>query len=48
MKKVRKCVEVIRELDNTENIRIGFSTIIERADKDFSNEIEETNIKLKN
>ena len=48
MKKVRKCVEVIRELDNTENIQIGFSTIIERADKDFSNEIEETNIKLKN
>ena len=48
MKKVRKCVEVIQELDNTENIRIGFSTIIERADKDFSNEIEETNIKLKN
>ena len=48
MKKVRKCVEVIRELDNTENIRIGFSTVIERADKDFSNEIEETNIKLKN
>ena len=48
MKKVRKCVEVIGELDNTENIRIGFSTVIERADKDFSNEIEETNIKLKN
>ena len=48
MKKVRKSVEVIRELDNTENIRIGFSTVIERADKDFSNEIEETNIKLKN
>ena len=48
MNKVRKSVEVIRELDNTENIRIGFSTIIERADKDFSNEIKETNIKLKN
>ena len=47
-KKVRKCVEVIREIDNTENIQIGFSSIIQRADKDFGNEIKETNIKLKN
>ena len=45
MKKIRKCVEVVREIDNTENIQIGFSSIIQRADKDFSNEI---NIKLKN
>ena len=48
MKKVRKCVEVIRALDNTEKIQIGFSSIIQRTDKDFSNEIKETNIKLKN
>ena len=48
MKKVRKCVEVIREINNTENIQIGLSSIIQRADKDFSNEIKETNIKLKN
>ena len=48
MKKVRKCVEVIREIDNTENIQIGFSSIIQKADKDFSNEIKGTNIKLKN
>ena len=34
MKKVRKSVEVIRELDNTENIQIGFSSIIQRTDKD--------------
>ena len=38
----------IRELDNTENIQIGFSSIIQRSDKEFSNEIKETNIKLKN
>ena len=31
MKKVRKCVEVIREIDNTENIQTGFSSIIQRA-----------------
>ena len=48
MKKVRKCEEVIRKIDNTENIQIGFSSIIQRADKDFGNEIKETNIKLKN
>ena len=47
MKKVRKCVEVIREIDNTENIEIGFSSIIQRADKDFGSETKETNIKLK-
>ena len=48
MKKVRKCVEVIWELDNTENIQTGFSSITQRTDKDFRNEIKETNIKLKN
>ena len=31
MKKVRKCVEVIREIDSTENIQTGFSSIIQRA-----------------
>ena len=48
MKKVRKCVEVIQELDNTENIQIGFPSIIQRTNEDFSNKIKETNIKLKN
>ena len=46
MKKVRKCVEVIRVLDNTENIQNKFSNIIQRTDKDFSNKIKETNVKL--
>ena len=45
---VRKFVEVIRQLDDTDNIQIGFSSIIQRTDKDFSNEIKESNIKLKN
>ena len=48
MKKVRKFVEIIRELDNAENIQIGFSSIIQRTDKCLSNEMKETNIKLKN
>ena len=47
MRKVRKCVEVIRELDNTENIQIIFSSNIQRTGKDFSNEIRETIIELK-
>ena len=47
MKNVRKCVEAIRELDNSENIQIGFSSIVHRSDKDFSKEISELNVKLK-
>ena len=41
-------MEVIRELGNTQKIQIGFSSIIQKADNDFSNEIKETNINLKN
>ena len=40
-------MEVIRELDNTENIQIGFCSIIQRPNKDSSNEIKETNIRLR-
>ena len=47
MRKVRKCMEVILKLDSTENIQIGISSIIQRTDKEFSNEIKETNLKLK-
>ena len=39
MKNVRKCVKPIRELDNSENIHIGFSSIMHRFDKDFPKEI---------
>ena len=41
-------IQEIRELDDTENIQIGFFSIIQRIDKDFSNKIKEINIKLKN
>ena len=47
MENVRKYVEAIRELDNSENIQLGFSSIMHRSDKDFSNEISELNVKLK-
>ena len=33
MTKVMKCVEVIQKLDNTENIQIGFCSVIQRTDK---------------
>ena len=33
MKNVWKCVKAIRELHNSENIQIGFSSIIHRSDK---------------
>ena len=46
MKNIRKCVEAILELDNSENIHIGFSSIIHRSDKDFSKKISELNIRL--
>ena len=47
MKNVRKCVEAIHELDNSENIQIGFYSIMHRSDKDFLKEISELNVKLK-
>ena len=43
----RKSVEAIRELDNSENIQIGFSSLMNRSGKDFSKEISELNDKLK-
>ena len=42
MNKVRKW-----ELNNKENIQLGFCNNIQRSDKDSNNEIKETNIKLK-
>ena len=47
VKNVRKCVEAIRELDNSENVQIGFSSTIHRFNKDFSKEISEVNVELK-
>ena len=50
IKNIGKRVEVIRELDNCENIRntqISFSSIMHRSDKHFSKEISELNVKVK-
>ena len=47
MSKVRKIVSAIQEVDSTRNIRLGFSSIVQRADKDYSKEIEDINTSLK-
>ena len=47
MKTIGNRGEAIRELDDSENIQISFSSIIHISDRDFSREISELNVKLK-
>ena len=47
MKKVRKLVKVVREIDEFEKNKIGFSSVIYRKDKDHEEERNEVNMKLK-
>ena len=47
MKKIRKLVKVVREIDESEEIKIGFSSVIYRQDKDADDERKELNSKLK-
>ena len=47
MSEVRKIVSNIQEVDNTRNIQFGFSSIVRRADKDYSKEIKDINTRLK-
>ena len=44
MKKVRKLVKVVHEIDESENIKIVFSSVIYRKDKDLE---DERNVKVK-
>ena len=46
MKKVRKLVKVVREIDEFEKIKIGFFGAIYRKDKDLEDERDEVNMKL--
>ena len=46
MKKVRKLVKVVREIDESEKIKISFSSVIYRKDKDLENERNEVSVKL--
>ena len=47
MEKVRKLVKVVCEIDESEKIKIGFSSVIYRKDKDLEDERNEVNVKLK-
>ena len=47
MKKVRKLVKVVREIDESEKIKIGFSSVIYRKDKDLEDERNEVNVTFK-
>ena len=48
MNKVRKVVKAVEEMDGNNKIKLGFSSIILRKDRDLDKEIKETNTKLKN
>ena len=47
MNKVRKLVKVVREIDESEKIKIDFSSVIYRKDKDPEYEQNEVNMKVK-
>ena len=47
MKKVRKLVKVVCEIDESEKIKIGFSSVIYSRDTDLEDERNEVNMKLK-
>ena len=47
MSKVGKIVSVIQEVDSTRNIQLGFSSIFQRTDKDYSKKIKDINTRLK-
>ena len=47
MKKLRKLVKVVRETDESEKMKISFSSVIYRKSKDLEDERNEVNTKLK-
>ena len=47
IKKLRKLVKLVCEIDELKEVKIGFSGLIYRKDKDLEDERNEVNIKLK-
>ena len=47
MKKLRKLVKVVRETGESEKMKISFSSVIYRKNKDLEDERNEVNTKLK-
>ena len=47
-KKLRKCIQYIQDFDESEKIKIEFSSIIDRPDKMLQEDIRQTNNVLNN
>ena len=47
MKEVRQLVKCVKELDKEEEVKIGFSSVINRSDRNLEKEIADLNLKLK-
>ena len=47
MKKIRKIVKCVRDLDNYKKVNIGFLSLIRRSGRNFGQEIRDLNLKLK-
>ena len=47
MKEVRQLVKCVKELDKEEEVKIGFSSVINRSDRNLEKEIVDLNLKLK-
>ena len=47
LKEVRQLVKFVKELDKEEKVKIGFSGVINRSDRNLEKEIVDLNLKLK-
>ena len=47
MKEVRQLAKCMKELDREEEVKIGFSSMINRSDRNLEKEIVDLNLKLK-
>ena len=47
LKEVRQLVKFVKELDKEEKVKIGFSGVINRSDRNLEKEIVDLSLKLK-
>ena len=47
LKEVRQLVKFVKELDKEAKVKIGFSGVINRSDRNLEKEIVDLNLKLK-
>ena len=48
VKKARKLVSAVKEIDKDSSVKVAFSSIMNREDDDFKDKINDVNNKLKN